>query len=402
MLTGKNILLGVTGSISAYKIPNLASALVKLHACVEVIMTKNAARFITPVTFETLTKTPCITDTFDRSDVSEVKHIAMAERADVILIAPASANMIAKMAHGLADDMLSSTLLAARCPVLISPAMNVHMFMHPAVQENLKKLENRGVTVIPPEEGYLACGSTGAGKLPDEQTLLRYILRETARKKDLAGKKVLVTAGPTQEIIDPVRFITNHSTGKMGYAVAAQAMLRGADVTLISGPVHIAPPPFVRILSIQSAHELFDAVQTCYSDQDMIIMTAAVADYTPAEPKWEKIKKSASDSGLSLSLKPTTDVLQWLGAHKHSGQLLCGFSMETENLLANSQTKLRKKNADMIAANSLKDPGSGFGTDTNHLIFITKDNVTDLPLLSKEAAADQLLDALLDLQNKKV
>lgn len=395
MLTGKTVLLGVTGSISAYKIPNLASALAKLHANVEVIMTKNATEFITPVTFETLTKNRCLTETFDRADVSEVKHIALAERADVILIAPASANIIAKMAHGIADDMLSTTLLAARCPVLVSPAMNVNMFNHPSVQDNLKVLERRGVTVIPPDSGYLACGATGEGKLPPEQTLLDYILREIAREKDMAGKKVLVTAGPTRESLDPVRFITNHSTGKMGYAVARQAMLRGADVTLISGPVSIAPPPFVKVVNIQSAQELFEAVSDCFEETDIVVMTAAVADYTPAETKSGKIKKSADGSDLTLRLKRTADILRWLGQHKREGQLVCGFSMETENVLENSRAKLEKKNADMIAANSLRDEGSGFGTDTNHLILITKENVTDLPLLSKEDAADRLWDELI-------
>ena len=395
MLTGKTVLLGVTGSISAYKIPNLASALVKLHANVEVIMTKNATEFITPVTFETLTKNRCLTETFDRADVSEVKHIALAERADVILIAPASANIIAKMAYGIADDMLSTTLLAARCPVLVSPAMNVNMFNHPSVQDNLKILEKRGVTVIPPDSGYLACGATGEGKLPPEQTLLDYILREIAGEKDMAGKKVLVTAGPTRESLDPVRFITNHSTGKMGYAVAKQAMLRGADVTLISGPVSIAPPPFVKVVNIQSAQELFEAVSDCFGDMDIVVMTAAVADYTPAETKSGKIKKSADGSDLTLRLKRTADILRWLGQHKREGQLVCGFSMETENVLENSRAKLEKKNADMIAANSLRDEGSGFGTDTNHLILITKENVTDLPLLSKEDAADRLWDELI-------
>lgn len=396
MLTGKNIVLGVTGSISAYKIPNLASALMKLNANVEVVMTKNGAQFITPVTFETLTHNRCLTDTFDRADVSEVKHIAVAERADVILVAPASANIIAKMAHGIADDMLSTTLLAAKCPVLVSPAMNVNMFHHPSVQDNLKILESRGVTVIPPDSGYLACGATGDGKLPTEQTLLDYILREVAKEKDMAGKKVLVTAGPTRESLDPVRFISNHSTGKMGYAVARQAMLRGADVTLITGPVSIAPPPFVKVVHINSAQELFEAVAQHYEDMDYIVMTAAVADYTPIETKTEKIKKSADGSDLTLSLKRTTDILQWLGEHKREGQFVCGFSMETENMLENSRAKLQKKNADMIAANSLKDEGSGFGTDTNHLILITKESVTDLPLLSKEQAADKLWDALIN------
>ena len=394
MLQDKNILLGITGSISAYKIANLASALVKLHANVDVIMTKNAEKFINPITFETLTKNHCITEMFDRNDVSEVKHIALAERADVIMIAPASANIIGKMAHGIADDMLSTTVLAAGCPVMVAPAMNVNMFNNPAVQDNLSVLERRGITVIPPETGVLACGDVGEGKLPSEQTLLDYILRATAKEKDLTGKKVLVTAGPTQESLDPVRFITNHSTGKMGYAVARQAMLRGADVTLISGPVSIACPPFVEVISVKSAEEMFQAVADRFAEQDYCVMTAAVADYTPAETKTEKIKKSDDGSDLSLSLKRTRDILKWLGEHKKDGQLICGFSMETENILENSTAKLHKKNADLIAANSLKDAGSGFGTDTNHLVLINKDGVTDLPLLSKEEAADRLLDVL--------
>ncbi len=398
MLKDKNILLGVTGSISAYKIVNLASALVKLHANVDVILTKNGERFITPVTFETLTKNRCLTDTFDRGDVSEIKHIALAERADVILIAPASADIIGKMAHGIADDMLSTTVLAAGCPVLVAPAMNVNMFRHPAVQENLAVLEKRGITVIPPESGILACGAVGEGKLPSEQTLLDFILRETAHKKDLSGKKVLVTAGPTQESLDPVRFITNHSTGKMGYAVARQAMLRGAEVTLVSGPVNISPPPFVKVVQVKSAEDMFQAVSVCCEEQDYFVMAAAVADYTPAEIKSEKIKKSLDESDLSLQLKRTKDILKWLGEHKKDGQLICGFSMETENILENSKAKLKKKNADMIAANSLREKGSGFGTETNHITLIKKDGVIDLPMLSKEEAADRLLDVLLEIK----
>ena len=398
MLKDKNILLGVTGSISAYKIVNLASALVKLHANVDVILTKNGERFITPVTFETLTKNRCLTDTFDRGDVSEIKHIALAERADVILIAPASADIIGKMAHGIADDMLSTTVLAAGCPVLVAPAMNVNMFRHPAVQENLAVLEKRGITVIPPESGILACGAVGEGKLPSEQTLLDFILRETAHKKDLSGKKVLVTAGPTQESLDPVRFITNHSTGKMGYAVARQAMLRGAEVTLVSGPVNISPPPFVKVVQVKSAEDMFQAVSVCCEEQDYFVMAAAVADYTPAEIKSEKIKKSSDESDLSLQLKRTKDILKWLGEHKKDGQLICGFSMETENIMENSKAKLQKKNADMIAANSLREKGSGFDTETNHITLIKKDCVIDLPMLSKEEAADRLLDVLLEIK----
>ena len=394
MLKGKNILLGVTGSIAAYKIANLASMLVKLGADVHVIMTKNATQFITPVTFETLTKNRCYTDTFERTYPVEVSHIALAQRADAVLVAPASANILAKMTYGIADDMLTSTLLAVTAPVMVAPAMNVHMFESAPVQENLAALQRRGVMVIPPDEGYLACGDTGKGKLPSEQTLCDYLLRELAREKDLAGKKVLVTAGPTRESIDPVRFITNHSTGKMGYAVARQAMLRGAEVTLISGPVNIAPPPFVNVVRVQSAQEMFEAVKANYETMDFIIKTAAVADYTPADFHGEKIKKSDDGSDLSLPLKRTQDILKWLGEHKKDGQKLCGFSMETENMLENSRAKLARKNADLIAANSLRDAGSGFGTDTNHLVLISKDSVDDLPLLSKEDAADRVLDAL--------
>ena len=400
MLKGKTVVLGVTGSIAAYKIANLASSLVKLHADVHVIMTQNATNFINPIAFETLTKNKCMTDTFDRNFMFHVAHVSIADKADVMLVAPASANIIAKMAHGIADDMLSTTYLAMKCPVLVSPAMNVNMFTNPVVQRNLQTLEEYGVTVIPPENGYLACGYTGTGKMPSEQVLLDYILREIAKEKDLAGKKVLVTAGPTRESIDPVRFITNHSTGKMGYAVARQAMLRGAEVTLVSGPVSIAPPPFTEVVRVQSAQEMFEVVKEHSAEADMIIKTAAVADYTPAHTAQEKIKKSDSGADLSVPLQRTTDILKWLGEHKRDGQVLCGFSMETENMLENSRAKLKKKNADLIAANSLRDAGSGFGTDTNHLVLITGDGVTDLPLLSKEEAADRLLDALLALCGK--
>lgn len=400
MLKGKTVVLGVTGSIAAYKIANLASSLVKLHADVHVIMTQNATNFINPIAFETLTKNKCMTDTFDRNFMFHVAHVSIADKADVMLVAPASANIIAKMAHGIADDMLSTTYLAMKCPVLVSPAMNVNMFTNPVVQRNLQTLEEYGVTVIPPENGYLACGYTGTGKMPSEQVLLDYILREIVKEKDLAGKKVLVTAGPTRESIDPVRFITNHSTGKMGYAVARQAMLRGAEVTLVSGPVSIAPPPFTEVVRVQSAQEMFEAVKEHSAEADMIIKTAAVADYTPAHTAQEKIKKSDSGADLSVPLQRTTDILKWLGEHKRDGQVLCGFSMETENMLENSRAKLKKKNADLIAANSLRDAGSGFGTDTNHLVLITGDGVTDLPLLSKEEAADRLLDALLALCGK--
>ena len=400
MLTGKTVVLGVTGSIAAYKIANLASALVKLHADVHVIMTRNATNFINPIAFETLTKNKCMVETFDRQFQYNVAHVSLADKADVLLVAPASANIIAKMAHGIADDMLSTTYLAIKCPVIVSPAMNVHMFTNPVVQRNIETLGSFGVTVIPPDSGYLACGYTGAGKMPSEQVLLDYILRAVAKEKDWAGKRVLVTAGPTRESIDPVRFITNHSTGKMGYAVARQAMLRGAEVTLVSGPVSIAPPPFVTVVPVQSAQDMFEAVQARFADADVIIKTAAVADYTPVQTAEQKIKKSADGADLSISLRRTADILQWLGAHKREGQVLCGFSMETENMVENSRAKLQKKNADLIAANSLRDAGSGFGTDTNHLVLIGKDGMTDLPLLSKQDAADRLLDALLALCGK--
>ena len=395
MLKGKTVVLGVTGSIAAYKIANLASSLVKLHADVHVIMTKNATNFINPITFETLTKNKCMTDTFDRNFMYNVAHVSIADKADVMLVAPASANIIAKMAHGIADDMLSTTYLAMKCPVIVSPAMNVNMFTNPVVQRNIKTLEEFGVTVIPPDNGYLACGYTGAGKMPSEQVLLDYILRVIAKEKDLAGKRVLVTAGPTRESIDPVRFITNHSTGKMGYAVARQAMLRGAEVTLVSGPVSIDPPPFVRVVNVSSAKDMFEAVKVNFADADIIIKTAAVADYTPESTADEKIKKS--DGSLSIQMKRTADILKWLGENKRDGQVLCGFSMETDNMLENSRAKLQKKNADLIAANSLRDEGSGFGTDTNHLVLIKRDGVTDLPLLSKSDAADRLLDELLTM-----
>ena len=395
MLKGKTVVLGVTGSIAAYKIANLASSLVKLHADVHVIMTKNATNFINPITFETLTKNKCMTDTFDRNFMYNVAHVSIADKADVMLVAPASANIIAKMAHGIADDMLSTTYLAMKCPVIVSPAMNVNMFTNPVVQRNIKTLEEFGVTVIPPDNGYLACGYTGAGKMPSELVLLDYILRETAKEKDLAGKRVLVTAGPTRESIDPVRFITNHSTGKMGYAVARQAMFRGAEVTLVSGPVSIDPPPFVNVVNVSSAQDMFEAVKENYAGADIIIKTAAVADYTPESTADEKIKKS--DGSLSIPMKRTADILKWLGENKRDGQVLCGFSMETENMLENSRAKLQKKNADLIAANSLRDEGSGFGTDTNHLVLIKRDGVTDLPLLSKSDAADRLLDELLTM-----
>lgn len=402
MLQGKTIVLGVTGSIAAYKIAGLASSLVKQHADVHVLMTKNATNFINPITFETLTKNKCIVETFDRNFEHNVAHVSLADRADVFLVAPASANIIAKMAHGIADDMLSTTYLAMHCPVLVSPAMNVHMYQNPVVQDNLKKLKAYGVTIIPPENGYLACGYTGTGKMPSEKVLCDYLLKEVAYEKDLRGKRVLVTAGPTREAIDPVRFITNHSTGKMGYAIARQAMLRGAEVTLVSGPVSIEPPPFVRLVNVSSAAEMFEAVKEQFEGQDMIIKTAAVADYTPADTKEEKIKKSEGDSDLCIALNRTADILKWLGENRREQQIICGFSMETQQVLENSRAKLEKKKVDMIAANSLRDAGSGFGTDTNHLTLITQDQMIDLPLLSKNEAADRLLDALKKLSDERM
>ncbi len=399
MLKGKTVVLGVTGSIAAYKTANLASALVKLHADVHVIMTKNATNFINPIAFETLTHNKCMVDTFDRNFAFDVAHVSLADRADVLMVAPASANIIAKMAHGIADDMLSTTYLAMKCPVIVSPAMNVNMYTNPVVQYNIKTLESYGVTVVPPDNGYLACGYTGTGKMPGEQVLLDYILREIAKEKDLHGKKVLVTAGPTRESIDPVRFVSNHSTGKMGYSIARQAMLRGAEVTLVSGPVAIAPPPFVEVVNVVSAQEMFEAVKERYADMDVIIKTAAVADFTPAGVQSEKMKKDENGSAPVITLKRTTDILKWLGEHKRDGQVLCGFSMETQNVLENSRQKLKKKNADIIAANSLRDEGSGFGTDTNHLTLIKADGIIDLPLLSKDEAADKLLDEIHKLFN---
>ena len=401
MLKGKRVVLGVTGSIAAYKIANLASALVKLRADVHVIMTKNATNFINPITFETLTKNKCIVETFDRNFVHEVEHVSLADSADIMMIAPASANIIAKMANGIADDMLSTTYLAMRCPVIVAPAMNVNMYNNPIVQDNIEKLKKYNNIVIEPNEGYLACGYTGKGKMPEPEELLSYIIKEIGFDKDLIGKKILITAGPTREAIDPVRFITNHSTGKMGYAIAEMAMLRGADVTLVSGPVNIKKPGFVKSINVVSARDMFEAVKSNYEDMDVIIKTAAVADYTPLDKKDEKIKKSENDSDLNIKLERTTDILNWLGHNRKEGQIICGFSMETQNMLENSKKKLEKKNADIIAANSLRDTGAGFGTDTNHLVLIKKDGIKDLPLMSKRDAASALLDEIKLLMEHK-
>lgn len=386
MLSGKCVVLGVTGSIAAYKIANLASALKKLHADVNVIMTRNATNFINPITFETLTGNKCLVDTFDRNFQYNVEHVSLAKRADIFMVAPASANVIGKIAGGIADDMLTTTIMAAKCPKLISPAMNTNMYENPIVQDNIKKLEHYGYEIINPASGYLACGDTGAGKMPEPDTLLAYILRTISHEKDLEGKKVLVTAGPTQEAIDPVRYITNHSTGKMGYAIAKNCMLRGAKVTLVTGKVAIEPPMFVDVIPVVSAADMAEAVKKAAQEQDIIIKTAAVADYRPANPATEKIKKKEGDS--SIQLERTEDILSYLGAHKREGQYICGFSMETENMLENSRAKLVKKNVDMIIANNLKVSGAGFGTDTNIVTIITEDDNKELKLMSKDDVAE--------------
>ena len=392
MLKNKCVVLGVTGSIAAYKIASLASALKKQHCDVQVIMTRNAAQFITPVTFETLTGNKCLIDTFDRNFTFEVEHISVAKKADLVLVAPASANIIGKLAHGIADDMLTTTILACKCPKLLSPAMNTAMFENPVVQDNLSILKKYGWEVIEPASGYLACGDTGAGKMPEPEVLLSHIEQHLACEKDLLGKKVLVTAGPTREALDPVRYLTNQSTGKMGYAIAHAASLRGADVTLVSGPVSIAPPPFVKVIPITSAQDMFEAVSANAAEQDAIIKAAAVADYTPADVSSEKVKKK--DGDMSIPLKRTTDILKYLGEHKHVGQFLCGFSMETEHMLENSTAKLTKKNVDMIVANNLKTTGAGFGTDTNVVTLITREGAEELPLMSKEEVAHQILNRI--------
>lgn len=395
MFQGKTVLLCVTGSIAAYKIASLASALKKRHAEVHVLMTENATNFINPITFESLTGTKCLVDTFDRNFQFQVEHVSIAKKADVALIAPASANVIGKLAHGIADDMLTTTVMACKCKKIISPAMNTNMFENPIVQDNLKTLAHYGFEVIAPAEGYLACGDTGAGKMPEPETLLSYIEKEIACHKDMQGKKVLVTAGPTQEKIDPVRYITNHSSGKMGYAIAKNAMLRGAEVILVSGPVSIAPPPFVKVVSVTTAKEMFEAVTSVSEEQDIIIKAAAVADYRPKEVSSEKIKKK--DGQMSIELERTDDILKYLGEHKRQNQFLCGFSMETQNMLGNSRAKLEKKNLDMVAANNLKVEGAGFQGDTNVLTLITQEEDVSLPLMSKEDAASKLLDKILSL-----
>lgn len=394
MLKGKTVVLGVTGGIAAYKIANLASMLVKQHANVRVIMTQNATNFITPTTFETLTGKKCLVDTFDRNFEFQVEHVSLAKQADIFMIAPATANVIAKVAHGLADDMLTTTFLACRSPKYIVPAMNTQMYENPITQDNLNLCRKYGMHVIEPASGYLACGDTGAGKMPEPETLFEYILQELACEKDLAGKKVLVTAGPTREAIDPVRYITNHSTGKMGYAIARAAARRGAEVTLVSGPVDLKAPLGVRLVPVISAKDMFDAVTSVSAEQDAIIKAAAVADYRPAVVGAEKTKKS--DGNMNIELERTDDILAWLGAHRREEQVLCGFSMETQNMLENSRAKLAKKNVDMIVANSLRTAGAGFGTDTNLVTVITKDGAEELELMSKDQVAHELLNRIFD------
>lgn len=389
----KTVLLGVTGGIAAYKIANVASSLVKMGFNVHVIMTENATNFITPTTFETLTSNKCITDTFDRNFQFEVEHISLAKKADVVLIAPATANVIGKMANGIADDMLTTTLLACKCPKIVAPAMNTNMYENPIVRDNIAKLMMYGFKIIPADSGRLACGDTGKGKLPDESVLIEYIMRELCPKKDLMGKNILVTAGPTREALDPVRYITNHSTGKMGYAIARAAAFRGANVTLVSGPVNIDKPLFVNTVNVTSAKDMFNAVKDNYESQHIIIKAAAVADYTPSTVADNKIKKS--DSDMSISLDRTDDILKFLGENKKDNQFICGFSMETENLIENSRGKLERKNADMIVANSLRTEGAGFGTDTNVVTLITKDSVKECELMSKNEVADMILDAII-------
>ena len=399
MLKGKTVLLGVTGSIAAYKIAYLASALKKLHAQVHVLMTQNATNFINPITFETLTGNKCLVDTFDRNFQFSVEHVSIAKQADVVMIAPASANVIGKLAHGIADDMLTTTIMACKCKKIVSPAMNTNMYENPIVQDNLAILQHYGYEVIEPASGYLACGDTGAGKMPEPEMLLDYILREIAKEKDLLGRKVLVTAGPTQEAIDPVRYITNHSSGKMGYALAKAAMLRGADVTLVSGPCAIEPPPFVKLVPVVTAKEMFDAVTSVSFEQDIIIKAAAVADYRPANVYEDKVKKH--EEQMSIKLEKTDDILGYLGEHRLPGQFLCGFSMETQNMLGNSRAKLGKKHLDMVAANNLKVAGAGFQGDTNVLTLITQDEEVSLPLMSKEDAANVILDKILSIQKER-
>ena len=399
MLKNKTVLLCISGGIAAYKMAHVASALKKQHCNVHVIMTENATNFITPITFEELTGNKCVVHTFDRNFQFSVEHVSIAKQADVVMIAPASANVIGKLAHGIADDMLTTTIMACKCKKIVSPAMNTNMYENPIVQDNLAILQHYGYEVIEPASGYLACGDTGAGKMPEPEMLLDYILREIAKEKDLLGRKVLVTAGPTQESIDPVRYITNHSSGKMGYALAKAAMLRGADVTLVSGPCAIEPPPFVKLVPVVTAKEMFDAVTSVSFEQDIIIKAAAVADYRPANVYEDKVKKQ--EEQMSIELEKTDDILGYLGEHRLPGQFLCGFSMETQNMIGNSRAKLGKKHLDMVAANNLKVAGAGFQGDTNVLTLITQDEDVSLQLMSKEDAANVILDKILSIQKER-
>lgn len=392
ILQDKTVVLGVTGSIAAYKIANLASSLVKKGADVHVIMTKNATNFINPITFESLTGNKCLVDTFDRNFEFSVEHVSLAKMADVFMVAPASANVIGKIAGGIADDMLTTTIMACKCHKIISPAMNTNMFENPIVQNNIQKLKDYGYEIIEPASGYLACGDTGAGKMPEPVVLESYIMKEIAMDKDMAGKKVLITAGPTMEKIDPVRFISNHSTGKMGYALATVAMLRGADVTLVTGKTNIQKPDFVKIIEVESARDMFEVVDSVFDNQDIVIMSAAVADYRPKNVATEKIKKK--DGEAVIELERTDDILATMSARKKE-QFICGFSMETENMLENSKAKLEKKNLDMICANNLKVDGAGFGTDTNVVTLIRKDEIKELPMMSKEEVAENILDEVI-------
>mgnify|MGYP004511637577 FL=1 len=400
MLKGKTVVLAVSGSIAAYKIASLASTLGKLHADVQVLMTQNATNFINPITFETLTGNKCLVDTFDRNFQYSVEHVALAKRADVVLVAPASANVIGKIANGIADDMLTTTVMACKCKKIISPAMNTQMFENPIVQDNLKKLEHYGYEVIQPAVGLLACKDVGKGKMPEPETLLEYILREVAYEKDLKGKKILVTAGPTQESIDPVRYLTNHSSGKMGYAIAKVCSMRGADVTLVSGKTAIKPPLFVDVVPVTTAREMYEAVTGRFDRQDIVIKAAAVADYRPKTISEQKVKKA--DGELSIEMERTDDILKYLGEHKRSNQFLCGFSMETEHMLENSRKKLKKKNLDMIVANNVKVEGAGFAGDTNIVTLITRDDETQLPLLSKEETAVEIMNKILEQTEKQL
>lgn len=399
MLKGKTVILGVTGSIAAYKAANLASMLKKQHADVQVIMTQNATQFMNPITFESLTGNKCLVDTFDRNFQFQVEHVALAKRADLAIIAPATANIMAKLAHGLADDMLTTTLLACRCPKLIAPAMNTRMYENPVTQDNMDILRKYGFRIIEPAVGHLACGDTGAGKLPQETLLLECILDEIAMEKDMKGLHVLITAGPTMEAIDPVRFISNHSTGKMGYALARVCRRRGAEVTLVSGKTNLEAPYGVTLVPVTSAQDMFEAVSSRAKEQDLIIKAAAVADYRPVTVAENKIKKSPGD--MSIALERTTDILAWLGEHRREGQVLCGFAMETEHMVEHAKEKLTRKHVDMIAANNVKVAGAGFGTDTNVVTLITEDGVEELAKMSKEEVASRIVDALLRIRGNR-